>query len=216
MRRNIFNIKVDGFNNKKLFSRQSSAFSHQTSDDRKPTTENCYVPSDIATIKQPLRRTLVQMKFYSPTCNSMTKHDLSFTAKTNDLHTSHILHLTSYIMRYVLPLVIAIASFSSCKKILDVNSPNAVDNSTIFTSVSGLENARIGMYSTLQDKNYYGGYYPLLAECYTDNGTTGGYDVIDLNDIASRTVETANIYTTGIYQAIYNSIYTANSIINNI
>ena len=72
------------------------------------------------------------------------------------------------------------------------------------------------MYSSLLDKIYFGGYYPLLAECYTDNGTTGGYDVIDLNDIASRTVETSNNYTTGIYQAIYNSIYSANSIINNI
>ena len=72
------------------------------------------------------------------------------------------------------------------------------------------------MYSTLQDKNYYGGTYPLLAECYTDNGTTGGYDVIDLNDIAARAVQPSNIYTTGIYTAIYNSIYTANKIINNI
>jgi hypothetical protein len=106
--------------------------------------------------------------------------------------------------------------FSSCKKVLDVVSPNAVDDGSVFTSVSGLRNARIGMYSTLQDKNYYGGYYPLLAECYTDNGTTGGYDVIDLNDIASRTVETSNLYVQGIYTAIYNSIYTANKIITNI
>jgi hypothetical protein len=106
--------------------------------------------------------------------------------------------------------------FSSCKKVLNVVSPNAVDDGSVFTSVSGLRNARIGMYSTLQDKNYYGGYYPLLAECYTDNGTTGGYDVIDLNDIASRTVETSNLYVQGIYTAIYNSIYTANKIITNI
>ena len=52
----------------------------------------------------------------------------------------------------------------------------------------GLLNARIGMYSTLQDKNYYGGSFPLISECYTDNGTTGGYDVIDLNEIAYRAV----------------------------
>jgi len=133
----------------------------------------------------------------------------------NELARSSQLKAHSF-FRYSLALAVLIGSISSCKKILDVTSPNAVGDNTIFTSVSGLRNARIGMYSTLQDKNYYGGSYPLLAECYSDNGTTGGYDVIDLNDIAARTVETSNLYTTGIYQAIYNSIYTANKIINNI
>jgi starch-binding outer membrane protein, SusD/RagB family len=105
---------------------------------------------------------------------------------------------------------------SSCSKILDVNSPNAVEDATVFTSLNGLLNARIGMYSTLQDKNYYGGSFPLLSECYADNGTTGGYDVIDLNDIASRSIQTSNLYVQNIYLAIYNTIYTANKIINNI
>ena len=117
--------------------------------------------------------------------------------------------------KYIL-LLLLVAAASSCKKILDVKSPNSVVDADVFTSVSGLRNARIGMYATLQDKNYYGGVYPLLAECYTDNGTTGGYDVIDLNDIAAKAVGTANIYTTGIYQSIYNTIYTANKIIENI
>ena len=119
------------------------------------------------------------------------------------------------VMRFLIVMLPMSACFTSCKKILDKVSPNAVEDGTVYTTVSGLRNARIGMYSTLQDRNYYGGYYPLVAECYTDNGTTGGYDVIDLNDIAARTMETANIYTTGIYGAIYNTIYTANKIINN-
>lgn len=105
---------------------------------------------------------------------------------------------------------------TSCKKILDVVSPNEVGDNTIFTSVDGLRNARIGMYNTLQDRNYYGGYFPLFTESYTDNGSTGGYDVIDLNDLAARTVGTANIYVEQSYNAIYNTIYTANKIINNI
>lgn len=122
---------------------------------------------------------------------------------------------SSTAIRSLVAILFVIASLTSCKKVLDKVSPNAVEDGTVLTTVSGLRNARIGMYSTLQDKNYYGGYYPLVAECYTDNGTTGGYDVIDLNDIAARTMETANIYTTGIYGAIYNTIYTANKIINN-
>jgi starch-binding outer membrane protein, SusD/RagB family len=130
---------------------------------------------------------------------------------------SHNSQLTAHsFFTYTLTLLLLTGSFSSCKKVLDVNSLNAVSDASIFTSVDGLQNARIGMYSSLQDKNYYGGYYPLVSECYSDNGTTGGYDVIDLNDIASKTVETSNLYTTGIYQAIYYSIYTANEIITNI
>lgn len=117
---------------------------------------------------------------------------------------------------YISIACFALIMFSSCSKILDVTSPNAVDDGTIFTSLNGLLNARIGMYSTLQDKNYYGGSFPLVSECYTDNGTTGGYDVIDLNEIAARVVTPPNLYVQNIYLAIYNTIYSANKIINNI
>jgi starch-binding outer membrane protein, SusD/RagB family len=117
---------------------------------------------------------------------------------------------------YISIAALILVVFSSCSKILDVKSPNSVDDATVFTSLPGLLNARIGMYTTLQDKNYYGGSFPLISECYTDNGSTGGYDVIDLNDIAARTVQPDNLYVQNIYQAIYNTIYTANKIINNI
>ncbi|QEC66103.1 RagB/SusD family nutrient uptake outer membrane protein [Panacibacter ginsenosidivorans] len=119
-------------------------------------------------------------------------------------------------IKYILLFAMINITATSCKKILDITSPNEVGDNTIFTSVDGLRNARIGMYNTLQDRNYYGGYFPLFTECYTDNGTTGGYDVIDLNDIAARTVGTSNIYVEQSYNAIYNTIYTANKIINNI
>jgi len=117
---------------------------------------------------------------------------------------------------HIFIVLIFLTSCISCKKILDVVSPNAVADADVFTSVAGLRNARIGMYNTLQDKNYYGSSYPLLAECYTDNGTTGGYNVVDLDDIAARIIQTSNLYPQNIYIAIYNSIYTANKIIGNI
>ena len=117
---------------------------------------------------------------------------------------------------YISIACLFLITFSSCSKILDVPSPNSVEDANVFTSLSGLLNARIGMYSTLQDRNYYGGSFPLISECYTDNGTTGGYDVIDLNEIAYRVVTPTNLYVQNIYIAIYNTIYTANKIINNI
>lgn len=119
-------------------------------------------------------------------------------------------------IKYILLFALITITATSCKKILDVVSPNEVGDDGIFTSIDGLRNARIGMYNTLQDRNYYGGYFPLFTESYTDNGSTGGYDVIDLNDLAARTVGTANIYVQQSYNAIYNTIYTANKIINNI
>lgn len=118
-------------------------------------------------------------------------------------------------MKKIFFIAVAVLSLSSCKKVLDLVSPNEVDDGDVFTSADGLRNARIGMYSSLQDRNYYGGYFPLIAECYTDNGTTGGYDVIDLNDIAYRTVSPTNIYITQTYNAIYSVIYTANKILEN-
>jgi len=119
--------------------------------------------------------------------------------------------------RYITIIILIISiAFTSCKKILNTVSPNQVSDEDVFKNVEGLRNARIGMYATLEDQNYYGANYPLIAECYTDNGTTGGYDVIDLNDIASRTVQPSNIYIENMYIAIYNTIYTANKIINNV
>lgn len=120
------------------------------------------------------------------------------------------------LIKYITLAIVILLSASSCKKVLDRTSPNEVADGDIFTSVAGLRNARIGMYSTLQARDYYGGYFPLIGECYTDDGTTGGYDVIDLNEISYRAISPANIYITQSYNAIYNTIYTANKIINNI
>ncbi len=112
-------------------------------------------------------------------------------------------------------LFLVLISTISCKKILNVESPNEVYDGLVFTSVNGLRNARLGMYSTLQNRDYYGGVYPLLAEAYSDNGSTGGYDVVDLNSIKERNIAANNLYVRGIYVAIYQTIYTANKILEN-
>ncbi len=112
-------------------------------------------------------------------------------------------------------LFLVLISALSCKKILDVKSQGEVEDDLVFTSVDGLRNARIGMYGSLQNRFYYGGVYPLLAESYSDNGSTGGYDVVDLNSIKERNVAANNLYVRGVSVAIYQSIYTANKILEN-
>jgi hypothetical protein len=116
----------------------------------------------------------------------------------------------------LLTLMMAVVVLSSCNKLLDLTSPNEVGDDDLFNSVDGLRNARIGLYNTMQSRDYYGAYFPLIAEAYSDNGTTGGYDVIDLNEIADLSLTPSNIFITQGYNAIYNVIYTANKIIENI
>ena len=118
--------------------------------------------------------------------------------------------------KHLLLIIITICTVAtSCNKILNPASPNAVAPGDIFSSTAGLLEARTGMYATLETKDYYGGIFPLLAECYTDNGTCGGYNTVDLNDITYRAIQTTNLYVDGMYTAMYNSIYTANTILEN-
>ena len=84
-------------------------------------------------------------------------------ASVSSVFYSSLNNLKQDIMKRIHLILIVFATLStltSCKKVLDLTSPNDVSDNTVFTSVSGLRNARIGMYNTLQDKNYYGGYYP--------------------------------------------------------
>lgn len=114
-------------------------------------------------------------------------------------------------------LILVITALSTgCNKILDLVSPDVVSDEDIFTSVDGLRNARTGMYHTLQYRDYYGGFFPLIPEAYTDNATTGGYQVPELIEFADRQVTPDNLYLSDSYNAIYKSIYTANKIIENI
>ena len=106
--------------------------------------------------------------------------------------------------------------FSSCEKFLTETSTNDVANGDMFTDLASLESARIGLYNTLQNQYYYGGYYQLLSDAYSDNGATGGYDNADLDEFGLKALTASNIYVENCWIAIYNTIYTANQIITNI
>lgn len=117
---------------------------------------------------------------------------------------------------YFLPVALAIMlglTVSSCKKFLDQTSPNDVAQENMFQDGNSLESARIGMYNTLQNVYYYGGYFPLMVDAYSDNGATGGYDSPDVNELGDKTLTAANIYVQNTWVAIYNTIYTANQIL---
>jgi len=109
-------------------------------------------------------------------------------------------------------LSFTILLISSCQK-LDVSSPNDVPTSEVFKNADGLRSAVIGMYTTLQVRNYYGAYYPLMADLNSDALTQGGYDVSALNEIGQHAINSTNIYAEHMYVAMYNTIATANAIL---
>ena len=120
-----------------------------------------------------------------------------------------------FTLKNSLILLATILLMYSCQK-LDVSSPNDVPASEVFKNGDGLRSAVIGMYSTLQDRDYYGAYYPLMADLNSDALTQGGYDVSALNEIGQHAINSTNIYTEHMYVAMYKTIATANAILESV
>lgn len=113
-------------------------------------------------------------------------------------------------------IVVMLNTFSSCKKFLDIDSPNDVNSDHVITSGDGLISARIGMYNSLQSDAYYGGYFPLMIDAYSDNGAAGGYDSPQLNQFNDKSLGADNIFIDNFWVAAYNAVYTANQILANV
>lgn len=100
----------------------------------------------------------------------------------------------------------------SCQK-LDVNSPTDVATEQVFKDANGLRSALIGLYSNLQQREYYGAYYPLMADLNSDICTAGGYDIPALNEIGAHAITSSNLYVERMYLAMYKCIANANAIL---
>lgn len=117
---------------------------------------------------------------------------------------------------YIITGITMATSFSACENFLSETSSIDVADADMFNDAASLESARIGMYNALQNQYYYGGYYQLIADAYSDNGATGGYDNLDLDELGYKVASADNIYISNMWTAIYNTIYTANQILANV
>jgi starch-binding outer membrane protein, SusD/RagB family len=61
-------------------------------------------------------------------------------------------------------LFAALLLFGTACNVLDQKSPNDVAEEDVFKDADGLRSARIGMYAALQQRDYYGGAFPLVLE----------------------------------------------------
>ena len=120
-----------------------------------------------------------------------------------------------FIIKNTFFLLLMWTGILSCQK-LDVSSPNDVPANEVFKNGDGLRSAVIGMYATMQAREYYGAYYPLMADLNSDALTQGGYDVVALNEIGQHAITSTNLYAERMYVAMYKTIATANAILQSI
>ncbi len=104
------------------------------------------------------------------------------------------------------------AAFSACN-LLDETSPNDLSANDAIKDGASAESALLGVYGSMQQKGYYGGQYPLIAEALTDNAATGGYQVISLDELGNKAVTPANILTEELWLSIYRVIANCNSLL---
>jgi starch-binding outer membrane protein, SusD/RagB family len=112
-------------------------------------------------------------------------------------------------------LIVLILSLLSCN-ILDQKSPNDIAAEDVFSTASGAENALVGLYNSLQNRDYYGGHYQLFPDAYAGLMTTGGYDVSSLDEFGAQSLTSQNLYLESTYTGIYRTIANANRIIDGI
>ena len=118
-------------------------------------------------------------------------------------------------MKKIYILLTCLFLSQSCN-VLDQASPNDVNDVLVFNSEDGANAALIGLYNSLQSRDYYGGYYPLIADLYSDVGTSGGFDNVALDEISILEVTTSNIIIENTWLALYYTIATANAIITRV
>jgi starch-binding outer membrane protein, SusD/RagB family len=112
-------------------------------------------------------------------------------------------------------LIFLLLSLFSCN-ILDQKSPNDIAAEDVFSTASGAENALVGLYNSLQSRDYYGGHYQLFSDAYSGLTTTGGYDVASLDEFGTKNLTSQNLYLESTYTSLYRSIANANRIIEGI
>jgi len=108
-----------------------------------------------------------------------------------------------------------VALLSSCH-VLDQVSPNDVADGNVFKTKAGAEAALVGLYSSMQAKYYYGGYYQMVADLNSDVGIDGGYQNTILDEISNVNVSTSNTIVENVWLALYYTIATSNAIITRI
>ncbi len=113
---------------------------------------------------------------------------------------------------YTILSIVMLFLGASCN-VLDQENPSDIIESEVSISMEAL---RVGMYSSLQSRDYYGGNYPLTADGFSDNGATGGFNFPALDEVGARAITPSNQIIEKIWVAVYKSINAANNVLTRI
>ena len=112
----------------------------------------------------------------------------------------------------LLLLLFLTVSFGACN-LLDEPSPTDLSAADAIKDGATAEAALIGIYSSMQQRGYYGGQYPLIAEALGGDAVTGGYQVISLDELGNRAVTPSNVLTEELWLSIYRVVANCNGLL---
>ena len=110
---------------------------------------------------------------------------------------------------YILPLFVI---FSSCKKFLDVQPQQQVDESLAITDAGSAGTAVNGLYNTLGSNNYYGSNFPAISYLYGSDVVWTGSQAAP-QEISAHKTTAYNGYISSAWGGIYKTILSADYIL---
>lgn len=113
-------------------------------------------------------------------------------------------------IKYLFIIFSTVALILSSCGLLDETSPNDINAAEAIRNADQAENALLGLYSSLQNPNYYGGNYLLIADALGDNCTTGGFDNPLLDEIGAKAVTSSNGLVEDLWLTLYRTIANCN------
>ncbi|MGB3617557.1 MAG: RagB/SusD family nutrient uptake outer membrane protein [Catalinimonas sp.] len=96
--------------------------------------------------------------------------------------------------------------------VLDVEPQQSLTRDQLFTSGDGARVALVGLYSEVQEDDYYGLHVPLMSDQYVDIGIYNGF-FLDWQQLDNGVIPALNVAATDTWVQIYTVIENANVII---
>ena len=118
-------------------------------------------------------------------------------------------------MRKILYIITGAFLFASCEKAVQVDPVSSIDAETAIVDSISVDRSALGVYSSMQNDNYYGLRYLLYQDVYSDNLQHAGSFSTD-NEVSSRRINPSNLQMSTTWSAIYTVINRANTVIEKV
>ncbi len=111
-------------------------------------------------------------------------------------------------------LILVVTNFACKKSFLDATPQQSIDQQNAITSMQTTRAAVTGLYSFMQNSDYYGRTIPLIPDLMSDIVVQSRQAGTRYSNYERRTVNSADSYAEAMWQIAYKIIVNANTIIN--